>query len=70
MNQDYFQRAKEKIPDAKKLITISSTRAKHLAGGARPMIKCDEKDFLNIALLEIAEGKISIDEKSGRTAKE
>lgn len=58
MNNDYLQRAKEQIPDAKELIILASKRARALAYGARPMVRCDEENFLDVALLEIAEGKL------------
>ena len=33
--------------------------ARQLATGARPMIKCDSSNLLDVALLEIAEGLLS-----------
>lgn len=56
MNNDYLYRAKDKISDAKTLIVLASKRAAMLAGGARPMVKCKDDNFVDIALLEIAEG--------------
>ena len=35
---------------------VAAKRAKQLAAGGRPMIKCDSENLLDIALLEIAEG--------------
>lgn len=58
MNNEYLARAKEQIPDAKELIILASKRARALAYGARPMIRCNEENFLDVALLEIAEGKL------------
>ena len=59
MNNDYLLRAKEVIPDAKVLIVLASKRAAMLASGkSRPMVRCKEDNFLDIALLEIAEGKL------------
>ena len=60
MNNEYLLRAKEVIPDAKVLIVLASKRAAMLASGkSRPMIRGKNEDsFLDIALLEIAEGKL------------
>ncbi|HOK03868.1 MAG TPA: DNA-directed RNA polymerase subunit omega [Victivallales bacterium] len=58
---ELLHKAKEKIQKPKELIHISSLRAKQLARGARPMVKFDSDNFLDIALFEIAEGKIEID---------
>ena len=59
MNNEYLLRAKEVIPDAKVLIVLASKRAAMLASGkSRPMVRCKDDSFLNIALLEIAEGKL------------
>ncbi|NQZ67384.1 MAG: DNA-directed RNA polymerase subunit omega [Lentisphaeria bacterium] len=49
------------IPDKPILVTIASQRAKELARGANPMVNIDREDrtkYLDIALREIAEGKL------------
>lgn len=56
MNNEYLARAKEKISDAKTLIILASKRARALAYGARPMVRCKDENYLDVALLEIAEG--------------
>ena len=56
MNNDYLARAREKVPDAKTLIILASKRARLLATGAPPMVRCKDENFLDVALLEIAEG--------------
>ncbi|MBP5182108.1 MAG: DNA-directed RNA polymerase subunit omega [Lentisphaeria bacterium] len=61
MNNDYLYRAKEKVTDAKTLIVLASKRAADLARGARPMVKCKDDNFVDIALLEIAEGLLEPD---------
>ena len=58
MNDSYLAKAKEKITDPRLLSVIASKRARQLARGGRPMIKTDDKEYLDIALLEIAEGLI------------
>lgn len=59
MNNAYLARAKEKITDPQILSVVAAKRARQLATGARPMIRCQEKNLLDIALLEIAEGLLS-----------
>ncbi len=59
MNNAYLERAKERIPDPQILSVVAAKRARQLAQGARPMIKCDSSQVLDVALLEIAEGLLS-----------
>ncbi len=59
MNNVYLTRAKEVIPDPQVLSVVAAKRARQLATGARPMIKCDSSNLLDVALLEIAEGLLS-----------
>lgn len=60
MNDKYLEKAHEKITDPKLLSIVASRRARELATGARPMVKTDLKEHLDIALQEIAEGLIEI----------
>ncbi len=59
MNNDYLARARKVIPDPQILSVVAARRARQLAFGARPMIKCDSENHLDVALLEIAEGLLS-----------
>ena len=59
MNNAYLNKAKSVIPDPQVLSVVAAKRARQLATGARPMIKCDSKNWLDVALLEIAEGLLS-----------
>ena len=59
VNNDFLDKAKKSIPDPKALTIVASRRAKQLALGARPMVKTKSDNFLDIALLEIAEGKLA-----------
>ncbi len=74
MNNEYLIRAKSKISDPQILCVVAARRAKQLATkGARPMVKCDSEQFLDIALLEIAEGLLTYEfpedaEKAAREA--
>ena len=52
-------RAKQAIPDVQVLSVVAAKRARQLAKGARPMIKCKDENLLDIALLEIAEGLLT-----------
>ena len=63
MNDSYLERAKEKIADPRLLSIVASRRARQLARGGRPMIKTDDQEFLDVALLEIAEGLIDYEEE-------
>ena len=59
MNNAYLAKAKQKITDPQILSVVAAKRAKQLAAGGRPMIKCDSENLLDIALLEIAEGLLT-----------
>ena len=60
MNNEYVERAKEQISDPKELIVVAMKRANQLALGAKPMIKTDHDKHLDVALLEIAEGLLTL----------
>ncbi len=59
MNNEYLDRARKKITDPQILSVVAAKRAKQLSLGARPMVKCDSPNQLDVALLEIAEGLLS-----------
>ena len=59
MNNDYLERARQVVPDAKTLILLEARRANELACGARPMVRCKDENHIDVALLEIAEGKLA-----------
>lgn len=61
MNNSYLAQARQKISDPQVLAVVAAKRAKQLAAGGRPMIKCDSENLLDIALLEIAEGLLSFE---------
>ena len=65
MNEDYLAQARQKVSDVRMFIVGVSRREAELAKGARPLVKLSideerEKDYLNIALKEVAEGKVVI----------
>ncbi|HJO93804.1 MAG TPA: DNA-directed RNA polymerase subunit omega [Victivallales bacterium] len=59
MNDKYLKIALEKIPDKRALIHLASKRAKELAKGERPLLRTEEVNHLDIALLEISEGLLN-----------
>ena len=64
MNNDYLERAKEVITDPKVLVNVAAQRATELAQRYRPLVPVppkDDRNYLNIALMEIAEGMISVE---------
>ena len=58
MNNAYLDMAKKVITDPQILSVVSAQRARQLALGARPMVKCDSENHLDVALLEIGQGLI------------
>ena len=62
MNNEYLEGAKKHISSPKILAIIAAKRAKQLAIGARPMVKTTDENHLDIALLEISEGLLAVDE--------
>ncbi len=66
MNEKLLDTIKKNTADRRLLINGASKRAAELARGARAMIPVnpqDEISFLDVALMEIAEGKIVISVK-------
>ena len=63
MNEKYLEMAAKRVPDTRVLINGISKRATQLARGAHPLIALtpgQDIEFLDIALREVAEGKIDI----------
>ena len=60
MNLELLESAKARIPSVPILINVASKRVKQLNAGMRPYVKplSQEEDKLDIALREIAEGKL------------
>ena len=60
MNNDYLNRALEQISDKNLLINLAAKRASEVANGSKPLIDVPaDTSALDIALLEIAENKIT-----------
>lgn len=67
MNEKYLELARKVVPDKRLLINAASKRAAELARNARPLVHVspqDDRNFLDIALLEIAEGKLVVSFKT------
>lgn len=63
MNNAYLDRAKKRIDNPRILINLAASRASELAKRYRPMVvvpAADDHHYLNIALLEIAEGVLDV----------
>ena len=63
MNEELLAQARTKVKDVRMFIVGVSRRARELAAGARCMVSQDpgaEKDYLDLALREVAEGKVII----------
>jgi DNA-directed RNA polymerase omega subunit len=61
MNEEYLKLALEKIPDRNALVLVVAKRVSELTQkiqGLGPMVNTEETNNINIALLEIAEGKL------------
>lgn len=63
LNEQYLENARGKVKDVRLFINGVSKRASELARGAKPLVPTlpqDDRSSLDIALLEIADGKIVI----------
>ncbi|MDD3694613.1 MAG: DNA-directed RNA polymerase subunit omega [Lentisphaeria bacterium] len=63
MNEEYLSRARAKVRDVRLFINGVSKRASQLSKGNRrlvPTLPDDDRSNLDIALLEVAEGKVII----------
>ncbi len=60
MNTELLEQAKAKVPSTPVLVNMISKRVRQLIAGMRPYVKpsSPNEDKLDIALREIAEGKI------------
>jgi DNA-directed RNA polymerase subunit K/omega len=67
VNEKYLENAKKQVADRRVLINGVSKRAAELARGGRslvPLNPAEERNCLDIALLEVAEGKLEIRQKN------
>jgi len=62
MKSVYLESALQKIPNPEILVNIVSRRVRQLVQGQRPLIAIEKRmDHMDIALQEIAEGKIGFE---------
>ena len=61
MNAELLKKAHEKIPSVPVLVNLISKRERELINGAKPLIRPESLDVdkCDIALREVAEGKLS-----------
>lgn len=62
MDEEALRLSLGRIPDRELLVNLAARRAKELARGAHPLIVIDRQDrnkYLDIALREIADGKLT-----------
>ena len=61
MNAIYLEKARERMPNIPLLVNVVSKRVRQLNAGHRPLVKPDKPDMdhMDLALKEIAEGKLS-----------
>jgi len=59
-----------KVGNRYQVVLLASRRARKLGGGAKPLVRIDSKKLVNIALAEIAAGKIKTSFSAGDASKE
>jgi DNA-directed RNA polymerase omega subunit len=71
LNTKYLEAARQRIPSVEELINAVSQRARQLMAGARPLVELEDAtmDHAAIALKEIAEGKVFLEEPAGNEAR-
>lgn len=70
MNEKYLQQVLATIPDRRVLINAVCRRITQLSSGARPLVPTlpdDERNWMDIALQEFAEGKIRVKYDGGES---
>lgn len=70
MNVHLLNQAKERITNVPMLINVISKRVRQLNAGQRPMIKPGRNmSHMDVALMEVAEGKLTAEVTFSPTAK-
>lgn len=59
----------EKVPNRFALVILAAERARQIAGGARPLVRCDNKPAVT-ALREIARGMVKFNENVEGTVRQ
>ncbi len=59
MNNSYVEKALKQVPDKNLLVNLASKRASEISRGSKPLVDVPVDTVpLDIALLEVAEGKV------------
>ena len=62
MNIIYIEAAAKVVPNKQQLINMVSKRVRQLSAGSRPMVETNlSMGLADVALAEIAEGKLTVD---------
>ena len=62
MNSIYIEAASKIVPNKQLLVNMVSKRVRQLSSGSRPLVETNlSMGFADIALAEIAEGKVVVD---------
>jgi DNA-directed RNA polymerase subunit omega len=68
MNIHYLEEAIKVVPDPQVLINMVSRRVRQLTASSRPMVEVEPRmGYADIALAEIAQGKVGIAERTEAT---
>jgi DNA-directed RNA polymerase subunit omega len=59
----------EKVPNRFSLVVLAAERARQIAGGARPLVRCDNKPAVT-SLREIAGGMVRFNESVETTVRQ
>lgn len=71
MNSELFDEASKMIPDQQVLINMVSKRVRQLCASSRPLIDADPRmGLMEIALAEIAQGKLQVRHLTGEEKQE
>lgn len=62
LNEKYLKKAVDKYSDKCLVINMLSKRVEQLNRGSRPLVEEESKEKVNIALKEIIEEKVTVDE--------
>jgi DNA-directed RNA polymerase subunit omega len=59
----------ERVPNRFSLVVLAAERARQIAGGARPLVRCDNKPAVT-SLREIAKGMVRFNESVETTVRQ
>jgi DNA-directed RNA polymerase subunit omega len=59
----------DKVPNRFALVILAAERARQISGGARPLVRCDNKSGVT-ALREVAQGQVRFNESVDGTVRQ